>query len=258
MKGTSPSKIPSQAAGFLKLAGVILFFFALINYILLFVPPNFGDVRWQLNFTTQMVEQGVIPVLAIALMFCAYGLEEVAGVAPEKPKVGFNDLKFWVYLISGFLGIVYLLLIPLHVSTAIAAGNQTIEKINEEAAMAQTQLEEQLQERQNQMATLLQNSRQLEDFVQEEQLTEDQLTRLEQFRENPKALELQTDAIGEQLKQEIEDRRRSAEQRSKLGTFKSSVRVGLGSLLLASCYVTIGWSGLRNKSGRKKGARGKK
>ncbi|MEB3885408.1 HpsJ family protein [Lyngbya sp. CCY1209] len=257
MKGTSQSKIPSQAAGFLKLAGVILFFFALINYILLFVPPNFGDVRWQLNFTTQMVEQGVIPILAIALMFCAYGLEEVAGVGPEKPKVGFNDLKFWVYLISGFLGVIYLLLIPLHVSTAIAASNQTIEKINEDAATAQAQLAERLEQQQNQMATLLQNSRRLEDYVREQQLTEDQLTRLEQFRENPKALELQTDAIGEQLKQEIEDRRLKAEQRSKLGTFKSGVRVGLGSLLLASCYVTIGWSGLRNKPSRKKGVRGK-
>lgn len=253
MKGTSQTQIPSQAAGFLKLAGVILFFATLIDGILIFLPPNFGDLRWQLDFTTQMVDQGLFLLVAIALMFCAYGLEEVAGVAPVKPKVKFNDLKFWVYLISGFLGIIYLLLIPLHVSTAIAASNQTIEKINEDAAIAQTQLEEKLQEQQNQMATLLQNSQRLEDYVQEQQLTEDQLTRLEQFKENPKALELQTDAIREQIQREIEQRRQTAEKQSKSGSFKSSVRVGLGSLLLASCYVTIGWSGLRNKRSRKKG-----
>lgn len=255
MKGTTPTnltKIPSQAAGFLRLAGVILFFFALINYILLFVPPNFGDLKWQLNFTTQMVEQGVIPVLAIALMFCAYGLQEVAGLSPEKPREGFNSLKFWVYVISGILGVMYLVLIPLHFSTTIAASNETIEKINQDAATAQIQLEERLQEQQTQMLAILENSQQLENYIQEQQLTEEQLERLQQFQENPEALGIQSDVIGEQLKREIENRRQQAEKRSQLGTLKSNLRVGLGSLLLASCYLTIAWSGLRSKRSRKK------
>ncbi|MBS0016841.1 MAG: HpsJ family protein [Arthrospira sp. SH-MAG29] len=252
MKGTTPNQIPSQAAGFLRLAGVILFFFALINYILLFVPPNFGDLRWQLNFTTQMVEQGVIPVLAIALMFCAYGLQEVAGLSPEKPKQGFNSLKFWVYVISGILGVMYLVLIPLHVGTTIAASNETIEKINQDAATAQVQLEERLQEQQTQMLAILGNQQRLEDYIQEQQLTEEQLARLQQFQENPEVLGVQSDAIGQELKREIENRRREAEKRSQLGTFKSNLRVGLGSLLLASCYLTIAWSGLMNKRSRKK------
>ncbi|MGI0497779.1 HpsJ family protein [Limnospira platensis CENA597] len=252
MKGTTPNQIPSQAAGFLRLAGVILFFFALINYILLFVPPNFGDLRWQLNFTTQMVEQGVIPVLAIALMFCAYGLQEVAGLSPEKPKQGFNSLKFWVYVISGILGVMYLVLIPLHVGTTIAASNETIEKINQDAATAQVQLEERLQEQQTQMLAILGNQQRLEDYIQEQQLTEAQLARLQEFQENPEVLGVQSDAIGQELKREIENRRREAEKRSQLGTFKSNLRVGLGSLLLASCYLTIAWSGLINKRSRKK------
>ncbi|TVU52204.1 MAG: hypothetical protein EA414_18735 [Arthrospira sp. PLM2.Bin9] len=252
MKGTTPNQIPSQAAGFLRLAGVILFFFALINYILLFVPPNFGDLRWQLNFTTQMVEQGVIPVLAIALMFCAYGLQEVAGLSPENPKQGFNSLKFWVYVISGILGVMYLVLIPLHVGTTIAASNETIEKINQDAATAQVQLEERLQEQQTQMLAILGNQQRLEDYIQEQQLTEAQLARLQQFQENPEVLGVQSDAIGQELKREIENRRREAEKRSQLGTFKSNLRVGLGSLLLASCYLTIAWSGLINKRSRKK------
>ncbi|MFO7029179.1 hypothetical protein B9T07_03745 [Limnospira fusiformis CCALA 023] len=252
MKGTTRNQIPSQAAGFLRLAGVILFFFALINYILLFVPPNFGDLRWQLNFTTQMVEQGVIPVLAIALMFCAYGLQEVAGLSPEKPKQGFNSLKFWVYVISGILGVMYLVLIPLHVGTTIAASNETIEKINQDAATAQVQLEERLQEQQTQMLAILGNQQRLEDYIQEQQLTEAQLARLQEFQENPEVLGVQSDAIGQELKREIENRRREAEKRSQLGTFKSNLRVGLGSLLLASCYLTIAWSGLINKRSRKK------
>ncbi|EKD07910.1 hypothetical protein SPLC1_S330020 [Arthrospira platensis C1] len=229
MKGTTPNQIPSQAAGFLRLAGVILFFFALINYILLFVPTNFGDLRWQLNFTTQMVEQGVIPVLAIALMFCAYGLQEVAGLSPEKPKQGFNSLKFWVYVISGILGVMYLVLIPLHVGTTIAASNETIEKINQDAATAKMQLEERLQEQQTQMLAILGNQQRLEDYIQEQQLTEAQLARLQEFQENPEALGVQSNAIGQELKQEIENRRREAEKRLQLGTFKSNLRVGLGS-----------------------------
>lgn len=105
MKGTNTNPIPIQAAQFLKLAGLILILFTLLNYILLLFPLNLGDVEWRLRFTTQIVNQGIVPILGIALMFSAYGFEDILGLSKAQPKIGWNNLKFWVCLISLFLGL---------------------------------------------------------------------------------------------------------------------------------------------------------
>ncbi len=252
MKSKTSSKISSQAAGFLKLAGVILFLVSLVNIALLFFPFNLGDVEWQIQFTSQIAEQGIIPILAIALMFCAYGLEDLAGVTADQTQSKFNTLKFWVYLISTILGVIYLLLIPLHVASLSVATNQTIERANQEAEKAKKQVSEQLQLQQTQMLDLLQNNQKLEEYVASQQLTPEELERLEEFKKNPEALKLQASAFNEQFKRDIEERRQQAEIKSKQGSFKSGVRIGLTSLLLASCYLTIGWSGLTDGKARRK------
>lgn len=252
MKSKHPSKIPSQSAGFLKLAGVILFWVSIVNIILLFFPLNLGDLEWQVQFTTQMAEQGIIPILAIALMFCAYGLEDLSGVTADDTQSKFNSLKFWVYLISTILGLIYLLLIPFHFANVSAASHQAIERLNQDAEQAKKQVSEQLQLQQTQMTDLLQNNQKLEEYIASKQLTPEELERLEQFKKNPEALNLQASALNEQFKRDIEERRRQAEMKSKQGSLKSNVRTGITSLLLASCYLTIGWSGLREGKARKK------
>ncbi len=173
MKGSNTNSIPSQAAQFLKLAGLVLMLFALLNYILLLFPLNLGDVEWRLKFTTQLVNQGILPILGIALMFSAYGFEDILGISKAQPKIGWNTLKSRVYLVSLFLGIIFLLLIPLHITSAVAGSNQAIEKVNQDAADAQKQLEERLSQQQAQIAGLLKSNRRVEDFVEGVELTEE-------------------------------------------------------------------------------------
>ena len=96
MKGTNVSQVPVQAVRFMKLAGIILVLFTIINYFLLIFTIKTGDTNWNLNFTTIIVEEGIIPILGIALMFCAYGFEEILGLAPPQPKLRWNSIKFWV------------------------------------------------------------------------------------------------------------------------------------------------------------------
>ncbi|MDY7004528.1 MAG: HpsJ family protein [Cyanobacteriota bacterium] len=251
MKGTNTNPIPIQAAQFLKLAGLILILFTLLNYILLLFPLNLGDVEWRLKFTTQIVNQGIVPILGIALMFSAYGFEDILGLSKAQPKIGWNTLKFWVCLISLFFGIIFLLLIPLHITSAVAGSNQAIEKVNQDAADAQKQLEERLSQQQAQITGLIESNQRIEDFVGDVELTEEQLANLERFKNNPGALKTQTEAIKENLTKQIEARKQRAEQRSQLGALKSSIRIGLSSLLLASCYLTIGWSGIKGNKARR-------
>ncbi len=251
MKGTVVSQIPGQAAQFLRLAGVILMLFTLFNSLLLLFPLNLSDLQWRLRFTTQVVDLGIWPILGIALIFASYGFEEILGQSKALPKIGWNTLKFWVCLVSLFLGIIFLALIPLHISTAVTASNQTIKKIQQEATESQQELEQRLEQQQTQMSALLTDNQKLEDFTDNVELSEDQLKRLEQFKNNPAALKAQTKAIKDKLTKTIDDKKQAAEQRSQLGAFKSSIRIGISSLLLASCYLTIGWNGIRGNKLRR-------
>ena len=52
------------------------------------------------------------------------------------------------------------------------------------------------------------------------------------------------------LTQQIESKQQQEIQKSQLSAFHSSLKICLTSLLLASCYLTIGWSGFRDKSRR--------
>lgn len=155
--------------------------------------------------------------------------------------------------LSNFLifGIIFLLLIPLHITSAVAGSNQAIEKVNQDAADAQKQLEERLSQQQAQITGLLESNQRIEDFVGDVELTEEQLANLERFKNNPGVLKTQTEAIKEKLTKQIEARKQRAEQRSQLGALKSSIRIGLSSLLLASCYLTIGWSGIKGSKPRR-------
>lgn len=251
MKGTNTNPISIQAAQFLKLAGLILILFALLNYILLLFPLNLGDIEWRLKFTSQLVNQGILPILGIALMFAAYGFEDIVGVSKAKPQIAWNGLKFWICLISLFLGIIFLLLIPLHITSAVAGSKQAIEEVNQDAVDANKELEERLSQQQAQIADLLKSNQRIEDFVDDVELTEEQLETFEKFQNNPTALKAQTKAIKDELTKQIEANRLEAEQRSQLGAFRSSIRIGVGSLLLASCYLTIGWSGIRGSKPRR-------
>ncbi len=248
MKGSIVSSVPALAAKFLKLAGIITVLFTIINSALLFFPLNFGDIDWQLNFTTQIIERGILPILGIALMFCGYGFEEILGIALPEIKVSWNSLKFWIYLLSFFLGIMFLVLIPLHISTEVAISNQNLEKLNEEAVIAQKQLEERLGDRQSSLDSLLKNNQRLEEYISKEQLSEEQLAELEKFKNNPAALKVRTEEIRKELTKQLEQNKQKAQQSAQLTAVKSSVRIGLTSLLLASCYLTIAWSGFTGKA----------
>ncbi|NEQ76841.1 MAG: hypothetical protein F6K23_29745 [Okeania sp. SIO2C9] len=250
MKGTNISQVPVQAVRFMKLAGIILVLFTIINYVLLLFTIKIGDTDWSLNFTTTIVEEGIVPILGIALMFCAYGFEEILGLAPTQPKLSWNSLKFWVYLLSFFLGIIFLLIIPLHISNTLAVSNEAVEAANQTAKEEKEILEQRLDQQQNVIGDMLRDRQKLEAFTRKRQLSEEQIDNLEKFKNNPNAFKVKVEEVRSNLTQQIERKQQREIQKSQLSTFHSSIKIGLTSLLLASCYLTIGWSGFRGKPRR--------
>lgn len=218
---------------------------SLLDLVLLPIPPKLADIEWRLNLTTQMVERGVVPMLGMALIFSGYGFENLAGVANVQRQAG-KYIKLWVLAIAGVLGLVFLLLVPIHITTVLAANRQTGDRINQEAIQAQKQLEKRLQQQQTQISDLLKDNQQLDDLSNTDKLTKTQLTQLQKFRDDPAALQAQTNAIRSKMKAEIAKQKQESLQRSKLGTMKSIVRIAVSSWLLASFYITIAWTGFRS------------
>ncbi|MFP4410248.1 MAG: HpsJ family protein [Coleofasciculus sp.] len=248
------STMYSSFAGLaLKIVGLIMILSSLLDYLILIIPsPGVSPLEneWQLNLTTQLVDRGVIPMVGIAFLVTGYWISNNSGGSLPERKSSITDLRFWAFLLSSLLGLLFLLLVPLHFNNVRIQSNQAIEQITQQAQQAETQLETQVQ----QIDTLLEDPQQLERLdqaIESGQAQGEQLQRLQALREQLQALRQDPEAIAqrtEQAQTQIRSRRQELEQRARTDALKRGIRIGLSSLLLAIGYSIIGWMGLRNLS----------
>ncbi|MEM8637318.1 MAG: HpsJ family protein [Cyanobacteria bacterium P01_G01_bin.54] len=234
----------------LKVVGVIMIISSLVDYLILAIPFSPLNPEWQIAFINQIVDRGIIPMVGIAFLVAGYWVaENVSG--GSSGKINFTDLRFWSFLLASLLGLMFLVFIPLHISTLGKAKKQAMLNIEQSAVAAETQIEGQLDAveqllgdtaRQQELAAAI-DSGQIEGAQLEQLVTiQDQI---DQLKQDPTALETQADEARSQL----ETRRKEAEQQANLTAFKSGVRIGLSSLLLSVGYILIGWNGFRGLAG---------
>ena len=252
---SSPPKeiLPSPlAATSLKLVGAITILAALIDFLTLLFPPQFGNRAWQLATTTQLVDRGIVPLVGIALLFTGYWIDSSLGRSPRRVSLAL-DARFWTCLLSCLLGLIFLLTTVLHPNNVRIQSREALSQVDAEATQASSQLEERLNadlsQRRAQIAALLENEDQLQAAIANGDLDEAQLAQIEQFRNDPEALNTFLNSqVGEaqnQLQTRIGEQRQDAESRLRSEALKATIRVTLSSLLLAIGYTYIGWQGLR-------------
>jgi len=230
----------------LKIVGLVMIVSSLLDYILAIIPFNIDQREWQIAVTTQFVDRGIIPLVGIALVLLAYRIDSAAVQAQQKSL--FQDLRFWLLSLSSLLGLIYLLLVPLHFYNVYAQSDEAFKQINQKATQAETQLQAQTQ----QVDALIKDPQRLSELekaiasgqVQGEQLTRLQALRqqLDTFKKDPKALGQQVDAAKKQISKGKEE----AENRARTEALKLGLRTGLSSLFLALGYIVVGWTGLRS------------
>jgi len=240
----------------LKLVGTIMILSSLLDYIVLLFPFNPTDKAWQLNTTAQLVDRGIIPLVGIALLIAGYWMSSRDNDrAAGQP---WQDLRFWALLLSSFLGLMFLLLVPLHLSNINTQKQLALTQISKGADQAEAQLQGQLQ----QVEALAKNEQRLKELdqaISSGQVQGEQLARLtaireqlQKFKQDPKALNQQLDT----LKTQIRSRKLDAEKKANEQATKLGIRTGLSSLLLALGYIGLGWTGLRSigfsQGGRRK------
>ncbi len=223
---------------------------ALLDFLILLIPPNLANAQWQLATTTQLADRGIVPLVGMALLLTGFWVDGATSrLSQSQPKKPIGDPRVWVCALASALGLVYLLLILLHLSAVRLSSQQALDQVNNEAGEAAAQLQQRLSteltQQQNQLDALLQNEDLLSQAIQSGQLPPD----IGQFRDNPEGLtqflQQQADQAQQQIETEIGTRRSEAESRVRNEARRSGLRISLISLLLAAGYSIIGWVGLR-------------
>ncbi|MGB0561437.1 MAG: HpsJ family protein [Spirulinaceae cyanobacterium] len=234
----------------LKVVGVIMIISSLVDYLILAIPFSPLNPEWQIAFINQIVDRGIIPMVGIAFVVVGYWVADTVS-SSGSGKISFTDLRFWSFLLASLLGLMFLIFIPLHISTLGRAKKQAMLNIEQSATQAETQIEQQL----GQVEQLLGDTarqQELEAAIDSGAVEGEQLEQLvtikdqiDQLKQDPAALETQADEARSQL----ETRRKEAEQQANMTAFKSGVRIGLSSLLLSVGYILIGLNGFRGLAG---------
>jgi hypothetical protein len=254
----------------LKVVGVILILSFLLDFVILSFPSGPRDSQWQVGFATALVDRGIIPLVGLALIFAGYWIEKNNSDFLVNRK-SWLDLRLWAVL-SSLLGLVFLLLVPIHLNNVNQARAQTIEQISQDATRAESNLQAQLGQLQTQLGDervqaelerqrsqfrtqvneLLQDEQRFNQAIQSSQISETEKKLLQQFKADPKSLDAyvaqQADPqtlVAQRLNQ-IRAQQEQLKQQARQDAWKSGLRIGISGLLLAFGYIVIGWTGLRS------------
>ncbi len=245
----------------LKLIGVVFILSSLLDYLTLAIPLNWQSSQWQISLVTSIVDRGVVPLVGIAFILVGYWIDSLN--APISGKLSRFDLRVPTYVLATILGLVFLLMVPLHLNNLNQAKVDALAQINQGAGEGANQIQAFL----SQIDQLSQNPERLNQQIQQlnqvvesgevqgrnlnpqqiEQLRQ-QRSQLEQLRDlskNPTEYKNRIDELTKQLQTQLIDRRKQAETQAKTQALKQSLRVGLSSLMLAIVYSAVGWIGFR-------------
>lgn len=275
MKAIDNRQPYSLAARILKIVGIILIVSFLLDCLVMLFPASFLDRQWQMGLTSRLVDRGIIPMVGLAFLFAGFGIESNAGLANPNRKI-FSDIKFWALLFSSLLGLLFLLLFPLHLNNISLDRTQKLDQVNQQASQMENKLQSQLkdpdvrkkiesqmqEEVKNQFNQLLTDEQKLNEALKSDALPPQVKDLLRKSKEDPKALDqyleqrVSADALGNQQLTQIRGEKEKLTEQIKISSVKSGLQTGISSLLLAVGYVAIGWSGLKGmgylKVGRRK------
>ena len=261
----------------LKLVGVVLILSFLLDFVILAFPAGERDALWQIGFITATVDRGITPVIGLAFLMVGYWFERSNNDTLTQPP-SWLSLKFWALLLSSLLGLLFLVMIPLHINNVNTESVRAVERINENSSQEEAKLQNEISQAQaqlgdpnvrtklesdknkfkTQVTALLQNEQQFNQAINSDRTPENEKKLLRQFKANPNALEdfltQQSDpvALGSKRLAQLQTQKQKLVNQAKQEALQSSIRMTVRSLLISIAYIFIGWMGLRSLLSAKK------
>jgi hypothetical protein len=255
--------IPAFTALTLKLFGVIFILIALLDFLTLIFPLQMADPQWQLTVVTGLVDRGIVPMVGMGLISIGYLVDTMAKTAGNAPKGGF-DLRMPVYILAIALGLLFLLLIPIHLTNVNQIKTADLARLETQIGQGQEQVEATLR----QFDALSKNPEALDQQIKEGEkllaagqmngnpLNQEQLATIErqvnelkglqEMSKDPAALKAKMEEIKTNLETKVNEERQKAVSQASNQALKQGLRVGLSSLMLAIGFAAFGALGLRN------------
>jgi len=229
----------------------VLILSSLLDMLILPIPYQVMNRQWQIDFVSQVVDRGIVPLIGVILLMVASWIDSVAGLAGDRKKI--FDPSLGALIISSALGLMFLIMIPLHLNNVRVSQAEAITTIQQQASQAETQLDSRLQteigQQKEQLQRLLDNPTQLNQAIASGAIPQEQSKLLLQFQSDRGAFDTyikkRVDELRNQFQTEIGVRKETALKDAKNTALKSGLRIGMGSLILAIGFIFIGWIGLR-------------
>ena len=119
--------------------------------------------QWQIAFTGQIVDRGIVPLVGMTFMLVGYWIDDTVSKAVKSS--GFS-IRLPVFILSLFLGFMFLILVPLHLNNLRLVSSNAMSQIEEKAGEAENRISEQY-EQLNAIASDPQRLQLLESRIQE-------------------------------------------------------------------------------------------
>lgn len=262
----------------MKVVGIILILSFLVDILILSFPPQPTNTAWQTGLATAFVDRGIVPMVGLGMLFAGHWVDSFDDSSPSG-----IDLRFPALILSSILGLIFLLIFPVHLNNVNQISKRDVAQVTARAEQAESQVQGQLQQVQARLNTdqakaqieeqkkkiraqfseLLKDDTRYNEALNNTRIPQQQKDLLKKFKEDPKALDAfiaeQSDPtqLANQRLTQIRNDKEAAVKRAKDTAWKSGLRVGMSSLLLSIGYIIIGWTGLRSKGAASGGGKRK-
>ncbi len=240
----SSNKLFGRSAAILKLTGLSLMAITVLNYVMLLVPPRLTEASWWLTLTTQLIEQGIVPLLGLGVFFTGIAIELLSGTT-EQENTWIAKTETLAYRLSLLFGILFALMAPVHSLVTIVNNQASIQELEARLAQQNDQVKFQLDRQRELYTAVLDGDATIEDLVGDEPLNDAQMEVLNKIKSDPDALDRQLEAAQIAIRESVDKRATAAREQAKFGVWKSILRLGLTSWMLAGCYLNVALIGLK-------------
>ena len=244
----------------LKLVGGILVISGILDYIFAVLPAQWQDLNWKVTLVNGFVDQGIIPLIGISIIFLGWWIEDNHSQAKSSAS-----LRLFILIITCLFGLFFLLLIPLHIGNVNKISSDLITQISQKVEQQEVQLEgfigqlqavskdpERLKQEVEQRNQVLQAG----GVIQGQQLSPQQLQLLSNEKEqlqqlldlsgDPEKLKAKLEEMKNNLQSKLKEKETEERKKAQNLTLQQSLKTSVLSFILAIAYTVIGWFGLRS------------
>ncbi|MCM1983392.1 HpsJ family protein [Lyngbya confervoides] len=237
MKTLEKNPLRDQGTLILGIIGTLLLLTYLFDFGIRLFTAQFENLTWQQNFLNELIDRGVTPLLGLVFIYIGTLFHSSTDATVPSQESPLKDGRFWLFVVSSLLGLLYLILIPFHFNTTGSILSSAIEQYDQEEGRAQ----QEIQLRQQQLSALA-SSDQADQILQNQQIPEAQKELLRQAKENPSVIEQRA----QQELTNVQQQKAEAIKKANSEALVARLRAEFRSALLAVAFAVLGWTGLRN------------